>query len=128
MDAAQHYHIATGKHFSIYGEIGELYGAIMYGIKLPKDYAEGSDGRLGNDSVEVKTITPFKNNQSVTVRLDRHFSKLLVVKVDNHFQISGLPVERGSLPKVHGNMFRIHWDDLEKLSERFVGDAVICTS
>ncbi|WP_217353466.1 DUF6998 domain-containing protein [Ruegeria arenilitoris] len=109
---AQHYHITTGKHLNIYGDIGELYGAIMYGIKLHKDYAKGSDGRLGNDFVEVKTITPFKNTQSVTVRLDRHFSQLLVVKIDECFEVSGLLVERSKLPKVGGKALRIDWDDL----------------
>ncbi|NNE87986.1 MAG: hypothetical protein HKN27_07905 [Silicimonas sp.] len=115
VDVAQHFHIATGKHLGIYGDIGELYGAIMYGIKLHKNYAKGSDGRLGNDFVEVKTITPFKKNHSVTVKLDRHFSKLLVVKVNDRFEISGLLVERGRLPKVRGNVLRIHWDDLEQI-------------
>ncbi|WP_261391878.1 hypothetical protein [Ruegeria arenilitoris] len=112
LNVAQHYHITTGKHLNIYGDIGELYGAIMYGIKLHKDYAKGSDGRLGNDFVEVKTITPFKNTQSVTVRLDRHFSKLLVVKVDECFEVSDLLVERSKLPKVGGKALRIDWDDL----------------
>lgn len=114
VDVAQHYHITTGKHLNVYGDIGELYGAITYGIELHKDYAKGSDGRLGNDFVEVKTITPFKNTHSVTVRLDRHFSKLLVVKVDADFEISGQLVERKKLPKVSGNVLHIHWDDLEE--------------
>jgi hypothetical protein len=46
----------------------------------------GSDGRLGNDFVEVKAITPFKACDEVTVRLDRHFNKLLIVKVDENFR------------------------------------------
>lgn len=33
----------------MYGDIGELFGAITYGIKLNKSYVQGSDGRLGND-------------------------------------------------------------------------------
>ena len=54
------YHRETGLHLAVYGDIGELFGAITYGIKLNKTYAQGADGRLGNDHVEVKTITPFK--------------------------------------------------------------------
>lgn len=115
LEVAQHYHIATGKHLKIYGDIGELYGAIMYGIKLHKDYAKGSDGRLGDDFVEVKTITPFKNSQSVSVRLDRHFSKLLVVKVNSSFEVEGLLVDRSKLPKVKRNVLNIHWDNLVEI-------------
>lgn len=57
---AESYHLETGLHLSVYGDIGELFGAITYGIKLNRTYAQGSDGRLGNDHVEIKTITPFK--------------------------------------------------------------------
>ncbi|CDO36135.1 hypothetical protein [Novosphingobium sp. KN65.2] len=51
---AEQYHMHTGKHLQVYGDIGELYGAITHGIKLHRNYAQGSDGRLGNDLVEVK--------------------------------------------------------------------------
>ncbi|WP_234416540.1 hypothetical protein [Ruegeria sp. Alg231-54] len=115
LEVAQHYHITTGKHLNIYGDIVELYGAIMYRIKLHKHYAKGSDGRLGNDYVEVNTITPFKNNHSVVVRLDRHFSQLLVVKIDEFFEVSGLLVKRSKLPNVGGKTLRIDWDDLVQI-------------
>lgn len=114
LNVAQHYHITTGKHLNIYGDIGELYGAIIYGIKLHKDYAKGSDGRIGNDFVEVKTITPFKKTKSVTVRLDRHFSKLLVVRIDEYFEVSGKLIERCRLPKNRGKALRIDWGDLDE--------------
>ena len=60
---AESYHLETGLHLSVYGDIGELFGAITYGIELNKTYAQGSDGRLGNDHVEIKTITPFKTKR-----------------------------------------------------------------
>ncbi len=115
LDVARHYHITTGKHLNIYGDIGELYGAITYGIKLHKDRAMGSDGRLLNDFVEVKTITPFKKTKSVTVRLDRHFNQLLVVKIDETFEVSGKLIRRSKLPKVEGNVLRIDWADLKQI-------------
>jgi hypothetical protein len=66
---AESYYFATGSHLQVYGDIGELFGAITHGIKLHKNYAQGSYGRLGNDLVEVKTITPFKRNDTVEVKL-----------------------------------------------------------
>lgn len=115
LEIAQRYHFASGKHLNIYGDIGELYGAIMYGIKLHKNYAKGSDGRLGNDFVEVKTITPFKKSQSVTVRLDRHFSQLLIVKINEDHEVSGKLVNRSKLQKAGRKVLRIDWDDVDQI-------------
>lgn len=70
---AQDYHGLTGRHLQVYGDLGELYGAITYGIKLHRNYAQGSDGKLGNHLVEVKTITPFKTNNTVSLNLERNF-------------------------------------------------------
>jgi len=67
---AMDYHSITGSHLQVYGDLGELYGAITHGIKLHRNYAQGSDGKLWNDFVEVKTITPFKNNDNTTLNLE----------------------------------------------------------
>lgn len=96
LDTAEDYYRATGKHLQIYGDIGELFGAITHGIRLHKNYAEGSDGRLGNDFIEVKTITPFKKRDEVTVKLTGNFSKLLVVKINEDFEIASRLIERSS--------------------------------
>ena len=107
-----HYHRETGRHLQVYGDIGELFGAIMYGIRLHQNYAQGSDGRVGGDFVDFKTITPFKTNNTVSVRLDRHFSKLLIVRIDEHFQVTGSLIDRKLLPKSKGNRLRVTWDML----------------
>jgi hypothetical protein len=109
---AESYHLETGLHLSVYGDIGELFGAITYGIELNKTYAQGSDGRLGNDHVEIKTITPFKTKDVVVVDTTRHFSKLLVVKINQEFQVAGRMIDRKLLPKRAGRFLRIRWDDL----------------
>lgn len=115
LSTAQDYHFTTGKHLQIYGDIGELFGAITYGIDLHRNYAKGSDGRLGNDFVEIKTITPFKKSDVVNVRLDRHFSKLLVVKIDENFEVSGRLVDRRRLPKTRRSVLCITWNKLDKI-------------
>jgi hypothetical protein len=119
---AEGYYHETGLHLSVYGDIGELFGAITYGIKLNKTYAKGSDGRLGNDHVEIKTITPFKRNDVVVVDRERHFSKLLVVKINEDFQVAGRMLDRKDLPKRDGRYVRIRWDDLSTQPHERTGE------
>lgn len=111
---AQDYHELTGSHLQVYGDLGELYGAITHGIKLHRNYAQGSDGRLGNDLVEVKTITPFKSNDVVVLNLRRNFSKVLIVKIDAEFEVKGRLIDRKALPKGKGDKLRLDWADFEK--------------
>lgn len=110
---AEDYHCHTGRHLQVYGDIGELFGEIVYGIKLHRNYAQGSDGRLGNDLVEIKTITPFKAKDVIEVNLDRNFSKLLIVKIDADFKIHAKMVDRKSLCRKKGKL-RIDWNMIEE--------------
>jgi hypothetical protein len=111
LSLAQSYFRDTGRHLNSYGDIGELFGAITYGIKLHRRYAQGSDGKLGNDFIEIKTITPFKKFDRVMISLDGHFSKLLVVKITEKFEVSGKMIDRSALKtkKKHGNIF-VRWN------------------
>ena len=59
----QDYIVATGRYLQIGGELGELYVEIKYGILRHAPGTQGSDGRLGNDWVEVKTISPEKRKE-----------------------------------------------------------------
>lgn len=92
----------TGKHLNVYGDIGELFGAITYGIALHKNYAKGSDGRMGNDFVEIKTISPMSSGEKTHIRLDRHFNRLLLVRIDENFEVTGKLLHRKDLPKRAG--------------------------
>lgn len=112
IEAAQSYHNLTGRHLQVYGDIGELFGAITHGIKLHRNYAQGSDGRLGNHFVEVKTITPFKRTSVIEINLDRNFSKLLIVKINEDFEILGKLIDRKALPKATGRRLRIDWNSI----------------
>ncbi len=109
IETAQSYHELTGRHLQVYGDIGELWGAITHGLKLHRNYAQGSDGRLGNHFVEVKTITPFKNNNVVSLNLKRNFSKVLVVKINRDFEVRGKLIDRKALPKTKGDRLRLDW-------------------
>ncbi|WP_170787069.1 hypothetical protein [Ruegeria lacuscaerulensis] len=113
---AQSYFNDTGQHLNVYGDIGELFGAIMYGIKLHNNHAKGSDGRMGDDFVEIKTIAPTNTKEQTSVRLDdRHFSTLLVVKIDADFNVSGRLIKRTNLPRRDSKNIRLSWDGLADL-------------
>jgi hypothetical protein len=56
--SAMAYKATTGSYLQIWGELGELYAQIKYGLKRHRAHACGSDGKIGNDYVEVKTISP----------------------------------------------------------------------
>lgn len=60
--------------------------------------------------VEVKTITPFKKNNLVTLNLMRNFSKLLIVKINENFEVRGRLIDRKVLPKVKGSRLVLDWD------------------
>src|SRR3546814_18083269 len=40
LSTACSYNAHTGKHLHVYGDIGELYGAITHGIRLNRNYAQ----------------------------------------------------------------------------------------
>jgi len=109
---AQSYHELTGRHLQVYGDIGELFGVITHGLKLHRNYAQGSDGRIGNDLVEVKTITPFKSNDRVVLNLARNFSKILIVKINEDFEIQGKLIDRRSLPRGSGERLVLDWNSI----------------
>lgn len=114
IETAQDYHDITGRHLQVYGDIGELYGVITHGLKLHRNYAQGSDGKLGNDFVEVKTITPFKGNDVVVLDMRRNFSKVLLVKISTDFEVRGKLIARKALPRVKGGRLRLDWADFEQ--------------
>lgn len=61
----------------------------------------------------MKTITPFKSTDVVTLNLKRNFSKVLIVKIDANFEVRGKLIDRKGLPKVNGNKLILNWGDLE---------------
>lgn len=120
---AHDFHCETGGHLNVYGEIGELFAAAVFGVRRHRMYAKGSDGRLGDDFVEVKTITPFKGNDVVVFRTDAHFSKVLIVRIDANFIVSGRLIARRDLPVFGGKKFTISWATVEGLPHESQGPA-----
>lgn len=114
VENARSYHELTGRYLQIWGELGELFAEVQYGIKRHKPHTQGSDGKLGNDFVEVKTISPEKNGSQVQVKRAGNFNKLLVIKISASFEFEGRFIERKRLSKGEGTYARASWSDLSK--------------
>ena len=112
VENARSYYELTGRYLQIWGELGELYAEINYGIKRHKPHTRGSDGKLGNDFVEIKTISPEKDGGQVQVKRAGNFSKLLVIKISERFEFEGQFIERKLLSKGEGTYARVSWSAL----------------
>ncbi|TRY29767.1 hypothetical protein [Aliiglaciecola sp. M165] len=108
---AQNYLELTGRHLPIYGELGELYGEAKYGIKRHKPFTQGSDGKLGKDFVEIKTISPHKSDNTVLVKRAGNFNRLLIVKISVDFKFKSKMIDRKSLRKGSGKHFKAKWSE-----------------
>jgi hypothetical protein len=116
VENAKSYHYLTGRYLQIWGELGELYAEVKYGIKRHKPHTQGSDGKLGNDFIEVKTISPEKDGGQVQVKRAGNFNKLLVVKISESLEFEGRFIDRKHLSKGTGTHARVSWSTLESKS------------
>lgn len=112
VENAELYHQLTGRYLQIWGELGELYAEVRYGIKRHKPHTMGSDGRLGNDFIEIKTISPEKNGDQVLIKRAGNFNKLLVVKISEQFEFEARLLDRKHLSKGDGKHARASWSDM----------------
>ncbi len=108
---AQEYFQSTGNHLQVYGVIGELFAAITHGIKLHKVSAQGSDGRMKDDFIEVKTLAPFSTTNTTSVKMTGNFNKLLIVNINNDFEISEKLIDRAKLPNKQTGILKVKWSD-----------------
>ena len=107
--AAAAYHEMTGRYLQIWGELGEFYAEIKYGIQRHRPHAPGSDGRMGDDFVEVKTISPEKGDGRVLVKRAGNFSKLAVVRISPDWQFESRLIDRKALGKGSGKHAKVNW-------------------
>ncbi|HEY6641896.1 hypothetical protein [Povalibacter sp.] len=89
--------------------MGELFAEIKFGLKRHRAHAQGSAGKLGNDFVEVKTISPEKRAGRVHVKRAGNFNKLLIVKITEDFEFEARLIGREALGKGKGKLARFSW-------------------
>lgn len=107
---AGNYYVLTGRYLQIWGELGELFAEITYGIKRHAPGTPGSDGRMGNDFVEIKTISPEKNDGTVLVKRAGNFNKVCLVKISPKFKFESKLIDRKELSKGKGKNAKVKWD------------------
>jgi len=107
---AQEYHRMTGRYLQIWGELGELFAEISHGIKRHPPRTKGSDGRMGNDFVEIKTLSPEKSGGTVLVKRSGNFNKVCLVKISADFKFESRIIPRKQLSKGKGKHAKVKWD------------------
>jgi hypothetical protein len=100
--AKEHYERTLGEISPDWGSIGEAYIAERFDVKLCSRHAEGHDGRLGNELIEIKTITPYKQHAVTTVKRSGNFSILAVVRIAIDGGVKVRFVRRDQLPQGNG--------------------------
>ena len=96
----------TGRYLQIWGELGELYAEIKWGLKRHEAHRAGSDGAISGRLVEVKTISPEKSSDRVSVKSQGDFEQLLIVRIDSDFRFSAKLFERSELQGQNGKLLR----------------------
>lgn len=122
VEVAAEYKEVTGRYLPVFGELGELFAEITFGIKRHKPRTQGSDGRPGNDFIEIKTITPEKKREKVSVKRKGNFNKLLVVRISESFEFEARILGRKEMGKGDGKLAHVSWSSM-KQPDTTKGDA-----
>lgn len=106
VDCATRHFENTGRYLQIWGELGEIYAEIKFGLRRHGTHEAGSDGTIAGKLVEVKTISPEKVGDLVFVKSQGNFEQLLIVRIDRNFQFQGKLIDRGELKGASGKFLR----------------------
>jgi hypothetical protein len=106
IDCAERHFSNTGRYLQVWGELGEIYAEIKFGLRRHGTHEAGSDGTIAGKLVEVKTISPEKNGDRVVVKRQGNFEQLLIVRIDENFQFTGKLIERSRLTDGGGKFLR----------------------
>lgn len=113
VDCAKRHFKNTGRYLQVWGELGEIYAEIKFGLRRHGTHHAGSDGTIGGRLVEVKTISPEKGNDHVIVKRSGDFEQLLIVRIEQNFEFTGKLIDRGRLGDGGGNFLRARMKDVE---------------
>lgn len=97
IDCAQRHFENTGRYLQVWGELGEIYAEVRFGLRRHGTHQAGSDGTIDGKMVEVKTISPEKSSNRVLVKSQGDFEKLLIIRIDREFNFKGKIFDRSEL-------------------------------
>ncbi|MEP6876606.1 MAG: hypothetical protein ABI887_19795 [Burkholderiales bacterium] len=81
VDCAERHFQNTGRYLQVWGELGEIYAEIKFGLCRHGSHQAGSDGTIAGKRVEVKTISPEKGNDHVLVKRQGDFEHTVTRQV-----------------------------------------------
>ena len=111
VDCATRHFENTGRYLQIWGELGEIYAEIKFGLRRHGTHTAGSDGTIARKLVEVKTISPEKGSDRVLVKNQGDFEQLLIVRIDRDIQFHGKLFDRSELKGGAGKFLKGQLDD-----------------
>lgn len=114
VDCAQRHFENTGRYLQVWGELGEIYAEVRFGLRRHRTHQAGSDGTIDGKMVEVKTISPEKSSNHVFVKSQGDFEKLLIIRIDREFNFRGKIFDRSELTG-SGKFLRGRFDDDDTL-------------
>ena len=106
IDCAIRHFENTGRYLQIWGELGEIYAEIKFGLRRHGTHEAGSDGTIDGKLVEVKTISPEKTSDRVLVKSQGNFEQLLIVRIGRDFEFRGKLINRSELNGGSGKFLR----------------------
>lgn len=106
IDCAKRHFKNTGRYLQVWGELGEIYAEIKFGLRRHGSHQAGSDGIIAGKLVEVKTISPEKMGDQVFVKRQGNFEQLLIVRINENFQLTGKLIDRSRLADDGGRFLR----------------------
>lgn len=111
VDCAERHFRNTGRYLQVWGELGEIYAEIKFGLCRHATHQAGSDGIIDGKLVEVKTISPEKSSDRVVVKSRGDFEQLLIVRIDDQFDFTGKLIDRDKLSGGVGKFLRARMQD-----------------
>jgi hypothetical protein len=96
VDCADRHFRNTGRYLQVWGELGEIYAEVQFGLRRHETHRAGSDGTIDGRRVEVKTISPERAGDDVVVKSQGDFEQLLIVRIDNNFAFSESGCAKGT--------------------------------
>jgi len=111
INCAERHFENTGRYLQVWGELGEIYAEIKFGLRRHGTHNAGSDGTIGDKLVEVKTISPEKSSDRVFVKSQGNFEQLLIVQISHDFQFQGKLFDRSQLKGINSKLLRARFKD-----------------
>jgi hypothetical protein len=113
VDCAKRHFRNTGRYLQMWGELGEIYAEIKFGLRRHGSHQAGSDGTIAGKLVEVKTISPEKTKHHVLVKRQGDFQQLLIVRIEEDFKFTGKLIDRNRLTDGGGRLLRARMQEPE---------------